>query len=697
MRCLNCRRDGILLNAQMCPQCGVHLPSLMRDLLPPGTLLRGGEYRIDYALGQGGFGITYRAADLNLERPVAIKEFYPQDYVYRDNSNGQVTMPTSDAETYARWLGRFEREGKILARLNHPGVVRVYSLFKENETAYLVMELLAGKTLKDELDVTPGQPLAEARVVEIMAALVDALDTVHGEGVYHLDLKPDNVMVTVEGRVVLVDFGAARQDMSSLTSRRSRKSTTAYTPEYAPLELLNGEATSTASDVFELGMILHEMLTGQRPAAAWDRLLRGDTWCPSELMEPWQGMVTGALRLRAEERPQNVREWWQIYLSWIDCQEQDETSRVQAQLKKALQEGKPRIQQEVEIKAQQEAKQHHQVDEEQARQESEWLGNGTLASSAKPMGLSRRTLLLGGLGSVGLGSAWLLSQLAQQSNLPTFSFETVTVDEQGQIINRQSKTAHYFTENLGNGVLLEMIEIPAGEFLMGSPDNEFNRESDEGPQRRVRVPRFFMGRFTVTQIEWQQLMGSDPSSFKGNNHPVNNISWYDAQEFCKRLSQQSGRAYRLPSEAEWEYACRADSISPFHFGPTITPELVNYDGNYSYGSAAKGEYRKETTPVGSFPANGFGLHDMHGNIWEWCEDVYHKSYQGAPTNSSAWVSGADTSFRLVRGGSGNSYAKSCRSADREGWNIDGRSPFSGFRLALSFLQGSNSPITFAAL
>lgn len=274
--------------------------------------MQGGNYQIEYALGQGGFGITYRAMDLNLDRPVAIKEFYPQDYVHRDGTSGRVSVPTSDAETYHRWLQRFEREGRILAKLNHPGIVKVHALFKERDTAYLVMELLPGGTLRDELRSQPGRQLPERRVIEIMAALVDALDTVHREGVYHLDLKPDNVMLTPDRRTILVDFGAARQDMTSLSSDRSKKSTYAFTMEYAPPELIGGQPVSAASDLFELGTMLYEMLTGKRPEPAWNRLLR-DTWEPTSLSAAWREMISRALRLRIEERPQTVKQWWQSY------------------------------------------------------------------------------------------------------------------------------------------------------------------------------------------------------------------------------------------------------------------------------------------------------------------------------------------------------------------------------------------------
>ena len=181
---------------------------------------------------------------------------------------------------------------------------------------------------------------------------------------------------------------------------------------------------------------------------------------------------------------------------------------------------------------------------------------------------------------------------------------------------------------------------------MGSPEDEKGRDEDESPQHRVTVSTFFISRYPVTQAQWQAIasldkvdidLKADPSRFKGDNRPVEQVNWYDAVEFCARLSRETGREYILPSEAEWEYACRAGTTTPFHFGETITTDLANYNGNYTYGSGPKGVYREETTPVGSFSPNAFGLSDMHGNVWEWCEDNWHNNYEGAPTDGSAWL------------------------------------------------------------
>jgi formylglycine-generating enzyme required for sulfatase activity len=176
--------------------------------------------------------------------------------------------------------------------------------------------------------------------------------------------------------------------------------------------------------------------------------------------------------------------------------------------------------------------------------------------------------------------------------------------------------------------------------------------SDEGPQHRVTIQSFWMGKYPITQRQWQAVMGENPSYFKGDNRPVENVSWEDVVAFCQRLSEKTGKTYRLPSEAEWEYACRAGTTTPFYFGETITTDLVNYHGEYPYAAAPEGVYREETTEVGIFPPNAFGLYDMHGNVWEWCADPWHDNYNGAPTDGSVWQEGGMMAFLLcaaVRG------------------------------------------------
>jgi formylglycine-generating enzyme required for sulfatase activity len=230
---------------------------------------------------------------------------------------------------------------------------------------------------------------------------------------------------------------------------------------------------------------------------------------------------------------------------------------------------------------------------------------------------------------------------------------------------------------------IEMVSIPAGTFMMGSPDSEQGRSSDEDPRHRVTVQSFYIGKYEVTQAQYQAVMGVNPSVFKGDDRPVENISWNEAVEFCRELSRLTGKQYRLPTEAEWEYACRAGTTTPFAFGSTLTSEQANFDGTYQYGKTSKGLFRQQTTPVGSFQPNAFGLYDMHGNVSEWCEDWYHENYQGAPADGSAWESGGAQQFREVRGGSWYIDAGNLRSADRYRLDPNGRGNNFGFRVVLS--------------
>ena len=263
--------------------------------------------------------------------------------------------------------------------------------------------------------------------------------------------------------------------------------------------------------------------------------------------------------------------------------------------------------------------------------------------------------------------------------------EVVTVNKIGKIIQRQQRIARYFIEDLGNSVSLEMTAIPGGNFMMGSPKNELKRRDNESPQHQVTVPSFFIGKYPVTQAQYQAIMGTNPSYFKGSNRPVEQVSWNNAVAFCEKLSQKIGKTYRLPSEAQWEYACRAGTTTPFHFGETITTDLANYYGQLTYGQGAKGVYRSQTREVGSFGvANNFGLYDMHGNVWEWCQDNWHSNYEGAPIDGSAWLGiEKNTNTRLLRGGSWNYDPENCRSAYRNFYNLDDYNNIIGFRVVCS--------------
>jgi len=279
-----------------------------------------------------------------------------------------------------------------------------------------------------------------------------------------------------------------------------------------------------------------------------------------------------------------------------------------------------------------------------------------------------------------------LTELKVKKSLLNFNLQgviepikVVTVNRVGQIIQREQRLGKYFTEDLGDGVTLDMVAIPGGSFIMGSPEGEKGSTDRERPQHQVTIQPFYMGKYPITQAQWQAVaklpqvnrkLERNPSRFKGGNRPVEYVAWYNAVEFCARLTSLTKRAYSLPSEAQWEYACRAGTTTPFHFGETLTTDLANYRGKYAYGGGPKGICREETTEVGSFGVvNAFGLYDMHGNVWEYCLDDWHNNYEGAPTDDSAWLDRNDNlsqgrAYAVVRGGSWIDNPVLCRSASR---------------------------------
>jgi formylglycine-generating enzyme required for sulfatase activity len=269
----------------------------------------------------------------------------------------------------------------------------------------------------------------------------------------------------------------------------------------------------------------------------------------------------------------------------------------------------------------------------------------------------------------------------------------------GEVIT-EVKGIRVWRETLPEDLSLELVAIPGGEFLMGSPPDETGRDIyfptyqdteglDVEAQHRVTIPPFWMGQYPITQAQWRVVaalpainrdLELNPSSFKGDNLPVEQVTWYDAIEFCDRLSQYTGKTYRLPSEPEWEYACRAGTSSPFFFGDTVSAYLANYRGTYTYGEGVPGEFRETTTEVGSFGVNAFGLADMHGNVYDWCLDHWHPSYEGAPRDGSAWITGGNDNYRIVRGGSWYVDPAYCRSAFRNRLDPGDRNGLIGFRV-----------------
>ncbi len=291
-----------------------------------------------------------------------------------------------------------------------------------------------------------------------------------------------------------------------------------------------------------------------------------------------------------------------------------------------------------------------------------------------PIKINRRQLFISTSSAIaGFTLAIFLEKLKPQP-APIIIAESPPVPEPPRDPIKRGDKA--FRDHLGNGVHLEMVRIPSGKFALGSPTNETGRRENESPISEINVPAFYMAKFVVTQEQWVAIMGSNPAIFRENlQAPVENISWLEAQDFCQKLAAKTQHLYRLPSESEWEYACRAGTNTAYHFGDSPT-ELADY-------AWFADNANKRSHPVGAKVPNPWGLSEMHGGIWEWCEDVWHDNFNGAPADGSAWVLDGYTSRRVRRGGSWSNEAKLCRSASREWhWQSDRYNDI-GFRVVIS--------------
>ncbi|WP_339460710.1 bifunctional serine/threonine-protein kinase/formylglycine-generating enzyme family protein [Nodularia spumigena] len=633
-----------------------------------GTILRQ-RYKIIYILGSGGFGDTYLAEDIDLPN-------HPKCVVkhLKANSNPAVLE-------IVRRL--FDSEAKVLYRLGNDSdqIPRLFAHFEEQGEFYLVQEFVDGQDLSKE--ISPGKKLSETEVTKLLQEILEVLAVVHKKNIIHRDIKPANLMRRRQDRkIVLIDFGAVKEINTVMVNSQGQTSVSVVigTNGYMPSEQTAGQP-KLSSDVYAVGMLGIYALTGRQPHE-----LPKD---PTDGEVIWRNYANVSDKLAGVLNKMVSYHFRDRYFSAEVALQALQPSQPPPQIAPTqLNPPSPQQLQPQPQRRQPPPQPTSDLSRRQVIKTAGWLAGGfglavignRLLFPSDSGDITTTTPVTSEIPPVVVETPSPSQPSTPSNSVETFSFETVTVNVQGNITNRRNLQAEYFEENLGNGVSLEMVQIPGGTFTMGSPPEEAARDDDEGPQRQVRVPGFFMGKYAVTQAQYQAIMGTNPANFKGEKRPVETVSWDEAVEFCEKLSQKTGKTYRLPSEAEWEYACRAGTTTPFYFGETITTDLVNYDGNFPYASAPKGEYREQTTNVGNFPPNSFGLYDMHGNIWEWCQDIYNSSYQGAPIDGTPWLNGSDNNTKLLRGGGWISNAWTCRSADRAWYARADRYGLVGFRV-----------------
>jgi len=667
-----------------CISCGLQLVPLLRN-----------RFRTIELLGQGGFGRTYLAEDIDrLNQRCVVKQLAP---------NVQGTWAINKA------VELFQQEARQLQQLGqHPQIPSLDAYFEENNYLYLVQQFIDGDNLFKLLQNRGSWQ--ESQVKQLLLELLPVLNFIHEQKIIHRDIKPENIMRRrSDGLLVLIDFGVSKQLSGTVMSRRG---TQIGSHGYAPLEQMQGGEAYAASDLFSLGATAFHLLTGVHPYGLWTE--HGYSWTGNwqqHLKSPIdKGLKLILSKLLAKDIQQRYQSADEVLKDFqrqsipIPAPIPPPTIPVIPQHSLPLSTNTTRrgllqlagfagggfalavLSQSLFNNKSSSSSPNlpPQSDNEPPSPESSAQKSSpkTTGKSSSPQSSPEPIAESPSPQASPKPSPETLAPKASSNSLKTFEFETVTVNSTGQIASRSQGQARVFIENVGNGVTLDMVAIPGGSFVMGSPNTEAERSNYEGPQRTVNISPFFMGKYEVTQQQYQAVMGNNPANFKGAKRPVESVNWNDAIEFCRKLSQKTGKTYRLPSEAEWEYACRAGTTTPFYFGETITPDLVNYDGNNPYGNAPKGLYRKETTDVGSFPPNSFGLYDMHGNVWEWCSDKWHGNYSGAPTDGSSWETGMDDD-RVQRGGSWYNYVVHCRSASRYGLSVGLRYRALGFRVALA--------------
>ena len=628
-----------------------------------------GRYQLQELLGQGAMGAVYRAFDTELERDVAVK----------------LTFRTASDD-----IERFRREARAAAGVKHRNVCGVLDFGLEDGVYFIAMELLVGQTLADHArDNSPVLPITAAKRIR---AIAKGLHALHERGIVHRDLKPANIVIDSDGEPVVTDFGLAKPyvgDAAGLTATGASVGTPAY---MSPEQITAASEIGPESDVFSLGVVFYELLTGERP---------------------FQGNPFSVMRQIVEEHPTQPRAIHKdidpmlerICLRMLARRREDRFSSMQ-EVVEALDGFLQR----------------------NRESEQETTGIASARILGKPMigvtfMLAIAAIVFGVVVVIKTGGHTV--QVKEDDG-----HVTVAVNGNELSIGEQSSKDADADDAFVNSIGMQFARVPAGSFLMGSPLNEPGRFDHEGPQKEVTITRpFLMGKYEVTVAQFKtfaedighvtaaerpigdgrkaspwthdlerhpdernyqdaMLNWKNPGFPQKQDQPVVCITWYDAVAFCRWLSEREGKSYRLPTEAEWEYACRAGSTTPFHFGDCLSSSQANFYWPTAYPGCEKHqpEPRERTVPVGSYAANAFGLHNMHGNVMEYTADWYESRYSELPEVDPKSPPDGVRTHPVVRGGAWHFRPEHCRSANRfagpsaTSWP-DQCAAYQGFRVA----------------
>lgn len=608
-----------------------------------GKTLNNGQYIVESILLRGGSSLCYRAKDVKRDKLVTLK-----------TTNVSKIMEAERGDLAEKLIKQAQ---SVALKCQSPCLVKLYpQVFLEDDQAFMVTDYPEGVDLATYID--SNGKLSSEEALTIITKLASAVNILHQHKCLHLELKPQNIIIEDNTlNPIIVDYGWAIK----LFALASRKMPLPPNDCFSPPEKMKQDAKlGIYSDIYSLAAILYVLTTAQLPLTpnlrSFQELIPPLQYNPTMGDRTSEAILKG-MALDVKARPQCLKDW-------LDLFKESSTSSPTGD------ENKPKVVEKTEF---------------------------ILPTSEETI-LQKSTQFI--------PPPTITKPKYNYPNIEEFSFETVNLTEEKKLFglvskvekNLITKKGQYFVEYLGQGVNLEMVFIPSGDFMMGSNSNEHHREKDESPQHKVNINSFYVSKYPITQLQWKTVssfpkvtrnLKLKPAQFRGDGLPVERVSWFDAQEFCKRLSKYTGRNYRLPTESEWEYACRGNTDTPFSFGNIITPEVANFgtqkivisDRTSKSDSKNKNtKSEKKTTPVDNFYPNPFGIYDFHGNVWEWCEDNYVNSYTQKPKDGSARLTSMTNQNRVVRGGSWSLSSEYCRSARRNSYAPDSSYNFIGFRV-----------------
>ena len=621
------------------------------QMLPKGTLLHDNAYRIDSYLASGGFGNTYLATNIAFDEKVAIKEFFLRGQSERTADMLSVRVTRGQELFFDEQKRKFVKEAQRIRRLRNPHIVRVHDLFEANGTAYYVMDYIDGESVAARIKRT-GKPFTEDETRNILTQVLDALTEVHEAGIYHLDIKPDNILLDRKGNAYLIDFGASKVQSQSGDGVNCTSAFSA-TPEYAPLELTDGNIQNIGAwtDIYSIGATAYRMLTGVVPPRSSEVVIRGSEAFrfTDAVSQSMQKFISTCMAGDYRKRPQTAAATIDLLNAKPQVVVQPKPQVVERPKPQVVEQPKPQP-----IPAPQPLRDSDATKVIGEKQNKIKLSEQKKSDKDSNNG-SSVTKGLGCIFIVILGAIIYLAISKSSDN----RFKEAAPEDSCAIEAVPDVEKETFTVN---GVDFTMIRVEAGTFQMGSNSGYDN----EKPIHQVTLTKdYYIGETEVTQALWQAVMGTTVRNQRdkanpggslrgeGANYPMYYVNYEECEQFIRKLNSLTGKNFRLPTEAEWEYAAKGGNKSKGY----------TYSGSNNLDDVAWYYENSEgcTHPVKTKAANELGIYDMSGNVEEWCYDWYGDYISSAQTDPTGATSG---SYRVLRGGCWVDYAPYCRSAYR---------------------------------